>query len=429
MIQKHKLREYAHRFYLTRIGHNLIILLKWMGFAILSGLIVGSISTIFARCLQTAIGLRSSFDWLLFLLPAAGLAITALYRICGQANDRGTNFVIASIHANEETPARVAPLIFLSTALTQLCGGSAGREGAALQIGGSIGNLLGKVIHLDDEDRHVLIMCGMSAAFAALFGTPMAAALFSLEIVSVGVMYYSALVPCVLSALIASNFAAGMGIHPEQFSIVSIPEFAVASGLKTILLGILCAGVSIALCMVLHRTSAWMKKHLKNPYARVVAASLSVIVLSLLLPEGQSFLGAGNNLIEKAILEESVLPAAFLLKMLFTAITIGGGFKGGEIVPSFCVGATFGCLFGQLAGISPSLCAAMGMAAVFCGVTNCPMTSILISFELFGFQSAPYMVLVIAVSYAMSGYYGLYADQTIVYSKYHTHLVNRRINH
>ena len=116
-------------------------------------------------CLENAIQLRSSYSWLLFLLPVAGLAITALYHFCGQSNDRGTNFVIASIHANEETPARVAPLIFISTILTQLCGGSAGREGAALQIGGSLGNLLGKIVHLDDEDRHVLIMCGMSAAF------------------------------------------------------------------------------------------------------------------------------------------------------------------------------------------------------------------------------------------------------------------------
>lgn len=138
---------------------------------------------------------------------------------CGQSNDRGTNFVIASIHANEETPARVAPLIFISTILTQLCGGSAGREGAALQIGGSLGNLLGKIVHLDDEDRHVLIMCGMSAAFAALFGTPMAAAVFSMEMVSVGVMYYSALVPCVMSALIGAHLASTFGVHAENLQL------------------------------------------------------------------------------------------------------------------------------------------------------------------------------------------------------------------
>ena len=147
--------------------------------------------------------------------------------------------------------ARVAPLIFISTILTQLCGGSAGREGAALQIGGSLGNLLGKIVHLDDEDRHVLIMCGMSAAFAALFGTPMAAAVFSMEMVSVGVMYYSALVPCVMSALIGAHLASTFGVHAEKFTIVSIPSFSIDGAAKTVLLGILCAAVSILLCIIL----------------------------------------------------------------------------------------------------------------------------------------------------------------------------------
>lgn len=154
-----------------------------------------------------------------------------------------------------------------------------------------------------------------------------------------------------------------------------------------------------------------------------------VIVFAFLLPGGKSYLGSGSNLIEQSIQEETIFPAAFLIKMLFTAVTLGGGFKGGEIVPSFCVGAAFGCFFGSLAGFAPSLCAAMGMVAVFCGVTNCPITSILIAFELFGFDSAHYMILAIAVSYAMSGYYGLYADQTIVYSKYRTKFINRKTNH
>ena len=148
-----KLREFARKCYLTNIGQNLLVLLKWTGFSLLSGLLIGGVSTLFATLLGKAIQIRAAYSWLLFLLPIAGLAITALYHFCGQSNDRGTNFVIASIHANEETPARVAPLIFISTILTQLCGGSAGREGAALQIGGSLGNLLGKIVHLDDEDR------------------------------------------------------------------------------------------------------------------------------------------------------------------------------------------------------------------------------------------------------------------------------------
>ena len=172
-----------------------------------------------------------------------------------------------------------------------------------------------------------------------------------------------------------------------------------------------------------------LKTYIKNVYLRATVSALIVIIFAFLLPDGKSYLGSGSNLIEQSIQEETIFPAAFLIKMLFTAVTLGGGFKGGEIVPSFCVGASFGCFFGSLAGFAPSLCAAMGMVAVFCGVTNCPITSILIAFELFGFDSAHYMILAIAVSYAMSGYYGLYADQTIVYSKYRTKFINRKTNH
>ena len=272
-------------------------------------------------------------------------------------------------------------------------------------------------------------MCGMSAAFAALFGTPMAAAVFSMEMVSVGIMYYSALVPCVMSALIGAHLASTFGVHAEKFTIVSIPLFSIDGAAKTVLLGILCAAVSILLCIILHKVGGLLKTYIKNVYLRAIVSALIVIVFAFFLPDGKSYLGSGSNLIEQSIQEETIFPAAFLIKMLFTAVTLGGGFKGGEIVPSFCVGASFGCFFGILAGFAPSLCAAMGMVAVFCGVTNCPITSILIAFELFGFDSAHYMILAIAVSYAMSGYYGLYADQTIVYSKYRTKFINRKTNH
>ena len=424
-----KLREYARKLCITDVCHSLLTLSKWIFFSLLCGLIIGGVASIFALCLSKAISLRTSFSWLLYFLPLAGIAIAALYSLGGQTTDRGTNFVISSIRSNENIPARIAPFIFISTILTQLCGGSAGREGAALQIGGSIGNLLGKLIHINDDDRHVLIMCGMSAAFSALFGTPIAASVFSLEMISVGVMYYAALVPCILSSLIAFNLASFLGVHAEHFSIIDIPQFQIDSAAKIFLLGILCAIVSIIFCIILHETGSILKRYFKNPYVRAIFSGLLIILLAISIPDGKSYLGAGSNLIEDAIDYEIVLPCAFLIKILFTSITLGGGYKGGEIVPSFCIGATFGCFFGQLLGFAPSLCAAIGMVSVFCGVTNCPITSFLISFELFGFESSHYMILAIAVSYAMSGYYGLYADQTIVYSKHRTKFINKKINH
>ncbi len=318
----------------------------------------------------------------------------------------------------------MAPLIFISTILTHLFGGSAGREGAALQLGGSIGNQLGRWFRFDEKDRRIVVMCGMSAAFAAIFGTPVAASIFAMEVVSVGVMYYAALVPCVFSSLIASKVATDMGINPELFTILHIPEFHLVPSIKIILLALCCAALSVLFCMALHGLGDVYRLKLKNPYFRIIFSSCLIILLTVLL-QTTDYMGAGVPVIEEAI-KGQVRPEAFFLKMLFTALTLEAGFKGGEIVPSFFVGATFGCLFGQLLGISPSLCAAVAMVAVFCGVTNCPITSMLIAFELFGYEAVPYFLIAISVSYLMSGYYGLYHDQTIVYSKYKTEYINRK---
>jgi H+/Cl- antiporter ClcA len=365
---------------------------------------------------------RMEQEKIIYFLPLAGVLIVSLYSLFQYKNDKGTNLVLSTIHAEAELPFKMAPLIFISTIITHLFGGSAGREGAALQLGGSIGNQLGRWFRLDEQDRRVVVMCGMSAAFSALFGTPIAAAIFSMEVVSVGVMYYAALVPCAFSSLIASNFAADMGMHGENFKVLDIPSFSVVPGIKIVILAMFCAGISVLFCMMLHGTGDLYRKYLKNPYLRIIVAGCLVVGLTVML-KTTDYNGAGIPVIARAISGE-VAPLAFFWKMLFTCLTIEAGFKGGEIVPSFFVGATFGCLFGQIAGISPSLCAAVGMISVFCGVTNCPISSMMIAFELFGFKGQQYFLIAAAVSYLLSGYYGLYHDQTIVYSKYKTKYVN-----
>ncbi len=269
-----------------------------------------------------------------------------------------------------------------------------------------------------------MIMCGMSAAFSALFGTPMAAAIFSMEVVSVGIMHYSALVPCVISSLVAQGVARYYGITPEHFSIELIPDFSIITASQTALVAVLCATVSVLFCIVLHNSERLYKKFFKNSYIRILAGSAIIIALTLLVGS-QDYNGAGMFVIERCF-ENEYVPYAFLLKILFTALTLGAGFKGGEIVPSFFIGATFGCLIGNLLGFSPALCTALCMGAVFCGVTNCPITSLLICFELFGFEGMPYFLLSIAISYMLSGYYGLYRSQKIVYSKYKTEFINRK---
>lgn len=398
------------------IREDMTNLLKWLLLAILTGCIVGAVSSLFAHTLTFVTGLRKSYSWLFYLLPAAGLLIAFLYDKLGK-RDGGTNQLFTAIKDKNEVEFRSAPLIFISTALTHLTGGSAGREGAALQLGGSVANQLGRILPLDEEDRRVMVMCGMSAGFAALFGTPMAAAVFSLEVVCVGSMYYTALLPCMVASLVATGIAGKLSVHAEAFHVLEIPEFTFVNGAKMGIVALACAVASILFCLALKGVGEFYGKFLKNKYVRILVASALIIGITLLL-NTSDYMGAGTDLIVRAVEDGKSEPFAFLWKILLTAITMKAGFKGGEIVPSFCIGATLGCVLGGLLGLSPSICAAAGMIAVFCGVTNCPLASALIAFELFGFEGASFYVLAVAISYATSGYYSLYKAQTVEYSKY-----------
>jgi len=404
--------------------NDLFEFFRWIVIAIITGIVVGGVGAAFVKSLSLVTGLRISHPYLLLGLPIAGIVIVALYKICNYENDRGTNLVISTIHAETEIPLRMAPLIFISTLLTHLFGGSAGREGAALQLGGSIGNQIGRWLKLDENDTRTIVMCGMSAAFSSIFGTPMAAVIFALEVNSVGIMQYSAFVPCVFSSLVASMFAEYLGIHAESFGTAEKVEFGLLPAGKIMLLGILCAVLSVAFCQILHTASHLYKKLFKNPYIRIAVAGLLIIGLTTILGTS-AYSGAGVNIIEEAIAGHCA-PDAFFWKMIFTALTLGAGFKGGEIVPSFTIGAAFGCLFGTLSGLSPSLCAAVAMISMFCGVTNSPIASMIIGFELFGFDIMKYLLIGVSISYMLSGYYSLYHEQRIVYSKFKTEYVNRQ---
>lgn len=404
-------------------GKQLVIFGKWLVFSLLTGVIVGGVGTAFAYCMQYVTTLRQNHVWLIGGLPFAGMLIVLLYKLCHQEHNKGTNMVITAIRTDELIHARTAPLIFISTLLTHLCGGSAGREGAALQLGGSIGESIGRVFRFDEKDRTIIIMCGMSAAFSAVFGTPLAAVVFPMEMVSVGIMYYAALVPCTVAALTAHQIAVWCGVRGEHFEIGAIPELTAESVVKMGLIAILCAFLSILFCILLHQTEKYLKRWLKNPYLRIAVCGCGVILLTFLF--GTDYNGTGMDVIMQAVEDGQVYYGAFLLKLIFTALTLGAGYKGGEIVPSFFLGATFGCTLGNLLGISPMLCAAAGMVGVFCGVTNSPMTALFISFELFGMEGMFYYLIMIAICYRLSGYFGLYKSQKIMYSKSEPTYINR----
>lgn len=407
-----------------KIWNRFVVLGKWLIFAGLTGIVLGLVGTAFGWGVSQATAFRTAHIRIVLGLPLAGVVIVWLYTWERKAEKSSTNRVIDAIHAQNEIPLKNAPLIFIATILTHLFGGSAGREGAALQLGGSIGNFLGRLLHIDDNDRRVMIMCGMSAAFSALFGTPMAATVFSMEVVSVGIMHYAALVPCVVASYIAYGIACHFGLNGEHFDIGVIPDFTLLNAGRVLVLGLFCAAVSILFCVVLHKTEEGLEKLIHNAYLRAVVCGVLVVALAALLGT-TDYLGTGMTVVERAAVEGETVWYAFLLKMLFTALTLAGGFRGGEIVPTFFVGATFGCFFGALLGLPATLAAACGMAAVFCGVTNCPISSLLISLEMFGFEGAPFFFLAIAISYMQSGYYGLYRSQRIMYSKVKTEFINR----
>lgn len=390
---------------------------KWLLLSLVAGGIIGLAGTAFHMAIGWAEGFREEQQWLFWLLPVGGLFIALLYRVLGMEADPGTDMVLFSVRSEAKISLKTAPLIFIATVITHLLGGSAGREGAALQLGGSLGQSLGRLLRLDIKDLHVITLCGMSAGFAALFGTPMTAAIFAMEVISVGVMYYAALVPCVLAAVVASQISFALGSQPTVFSLQeeAVPEITPLAAAQVVGLAALCALVSILVCIVFHKISLLYRKYLPNPLWRAAAGGALVALLMFLLGT-RDYLGAGIPVIQRAIDGEARLEA-FLLKLLLTALTLGAGFKGGEIVPSFFIGATFGCTASFLLGLPPEFAAAIGLVCVFCGVTNSPLASFILSLELFGGQGSLLFLLAVAVSYTLSGYYGLYSKQKILYSK------------
>ena len=422
-------QEFKDKFF-HKVGHNsyrAMSVVSWTVAAILIGIIVGLFATAFGLSMRYIIKIRSTYKWLILFLPVGAIVITFIYKKILKIKDSGTNTVIAAIQSDERLPFRLAPLIFIATLITHFVGGSAGREGAALQMGGAIGNGIGRVLKLSSTNKKTMIMCGMSAAFSALFGTPMAAAIFSMEVISVGIMHYAALVPCVISSLVARYIAAYFGLGAEIYKIQLIPTFTLKSAIMISTFAIVCGFVSMLFCTMLHKYEEFLSKQLVNPYIKAFVGGTSVLLLTLIVGN-QNYNSTGTAIIASCFTGANITIFAFILKMIFTTLTLSCGYKGGEIVPTLFIGATLGAAIGQLIGVSPSLLAAVGMGALFCGVTNCPISSLLICFELFGYEPMPYFLLAIAFSYWVSGYSGLYRAQKIVYSKYRSNYIDKKVD-
>ncbi len=388
----------------------------WVIMSAAVGAVCGVVGGAFAITVEQATHMRQHTPWLPWLMPVAGLLIAGLYRLLRLPLSIGTDEIIKTVRTQDDVSIRMAPAIFLSTALTHLTGGSAGREGAALQLGGSIGVAMSRMLKPMNDNHRIFQLCGMAALFSALFGTPLAATVFVIEIVEIGKINDRALLPCLVSALTAKLVAVAIGAPAEVFPLASgLAETNWLTLLQSGGVGLCCGVVAILFCYAMHFSGRYLRKAIPNDFLRIAFGGGTVALLAAGMGTAD-YQGSGMHVILNA-LQGNAATWAFALKIIFTAITLGVGFKGGEIVPSFFVGATLGCVVAPLIGFDPALGAGVGIIAMFCGVTNGALASMVLSVELFGAEYLPLFAIAVAVSYAMSGQVSLYHTQQFVEPK------------
>lgn len=377
----------------------------------LLGVTCGVIGALFSKGVSLATNLRQSHRFLLYLLPLAGVITVALYKLL-KVDNVGTNQVIKSTEGITELSPKLAPAVFIASCLSHLCGASVGREGASLQLGGSTAVLFAKGLKFNKKEESLLIYCGMAGVFASVFGTPLTAAIFALEIVFVGHIWYKAIIPALITALTSFFTASLLGAHSERFNLNVVPNFNFNVTWKFLVLTLLAILAAVGFCFALHYSERFFAKVLKNQYLRIITGSAIIILLTFLF-KTTDYNGAGMHVIENIFELGTFAPWAFLIKILFTCVAVAVGFKGGEIVPTLFIGATLGALLGSLLGLPIAFAGAVAMIVLFASVTNCPIASVLLSLELFGGAGIIYFVIAVALSYFLSGKISLYSAQKI----------------
>ena len=381
---------------------------KWVLMGLLIGILGGLIGTAFHISVDFVTEQREHRFWLIYLLPLGGLLIAAMYGRFRKLGNIDTKRVFQSVKENKDVPLVMIPLIFIGTVITHCLGGSAGREGAALQLGGSLGYNMGQAFRQESEDKKYMVTAGMSSVFSALFGTPLTAMLFSLEVTRQGKFSWKGLFPGFIASVTAYFVAQLLGVEAVRFGLPEGLSYHWIVILKVILLAVLCGGVCILFALSLHKTEHVTHKLLPNSYLRAFLGGLLLVGLTLLV-RTTDYNGAGMGVISRAIAGEANYEA-FLLKIIFTVITVAAGFKGGEIVPTFFIGATFGCVAGSLFGLNPGVGASLGLVAMFAGMTKCPVAAFLLALEVFGGKGVLFFAVVSVLSRIVSGRFGLYEE-------------------
>lgn len=392
---------------------SLIFIVKWLVLATIIGLAVGSASAFFLTSLHWAEDTREAHRWIIWLLPIAGMAIGAMYHYWGKNSEAGNNLLIdRAMHPSKERiPFRMAPFVLIGTIATHLFGGSAGREGTALQMAGSISDQLTKPLRLDHADRKILIVAAIAAGFGSVFGTPLAGALFGLEVIVIGKIKYDAIFPAFLAAIIADHVTRIWGVGHAEYVIHSIPEISTLNIIYSVIAGIAFGVVAAIFSKLNHGIGSFFKRQIAYPPLRPFVGGL-VVAIAVFSLGTTKYIGLGVPVIVDAFNEQ--LPSYdFALKIIFTAVTLGAGFKGGEVTPLFFIGATLGNALAWIIPLPMSLLAGMGFVAVFAGATNTPLACSIMAIELFGAESGIYVAIACVVAYLMSGNNSIYNGQFI----------------
>ncbi|QHS54476.1 voltage-gated chloride channel family protein [Mucilaginibacter sp. 14171R-50] len=403
-------------------------LIRWTLISIPVAVAVGSVVALFLWLLTAAIHFRFGHTWLLYLLPVAGVAIHLLYKLYGQSAERGNNLIIDEIHQpGAGVPKRMAPLILVTTVITHLFGGSAGREGTAVQIGGSLANLFGSWLKLNAGDKKLILTAGVAAGFGAVFGTPLTGTVFALEVIAIGRIQYNALLPCLIAGLAGDLTVSAWGVHHTLYhvDIVNISQELYGRHLtvslwllaKVVVASALFGLASYAFAKAVHVVKSLGLKWIKLTWLIPVIGGLMIIGLTLAIGK-PDYLSLGVDAeypgavtVVSAFEHGGAHALSWLWKLIYTAITLGTGFKGGEVTPLFYIGATLGNTLAEIMNAPVGLFAALGFIAVFAGATNTPLACTLMGIELFGGHYALFFAVACFTAYFFSGEKGIYSAQ------------------
>ena len=378
--------------------------------AVITAVLCGGVGALFAHTLKFANGVFGRYDWLVYILPLGGILTVLLFKAL-KVEKQNIHTVFSAVKNGGKSPVLLSVAVFVGTAITQFFGGSAGKEGAALQIGSGIASPIANALRLKDEKLKILLLCGMTAMFSSVFTVPLTALAFGLEIVYISRKFYlKAVLPLTVSSFGAFMAAKLLGVHPERFGLPTLPKFNAISVLKVIALIVACSVVTMLFCLALHFVAYLFKKLFKNEYLRIVVGGVLIIGLTLLVGNND-YNGGGMQIIENVLKTGTVCYLAFAFKIIFTAITNAAGFKGGEIVPALFVGAALGAALGILLGISPTFSAAVGMVVLFGGATKCTAAAFMLGLEFFGIGGAGYFALAAVLSRILTFNIGLYTEK------------------